>query len=275
MLYKLNNLEGDLRLAQEYAEKVNMPEVWTELGKAMLDKGLLKESIASFIRAKNPSMYMAVINIGQNQECFEDLVQFLLMARQSLKEQIIDSELIFCYAKCGDKYLGEMENFIQDPNQADLMKTADKCIEHKLFNAAKILYQKSGNNQKLAVVYVMLKQYGLALEAARKADIPKVWKQVCFACIRAQEFKSATSCGLNIIIHPDHLEDLINFYEKFGYYEELIGLLEQGLSHERTHNGICTDLGIMYAKYQPGSLMDHINNYYHKLHIPKLIRACE
>jgi clathrin heavy chain len=183
--------------------------------------------------------------------------------------------LIFCYAKCGDKYLGEMENFIQDPNQADLMKTADRCIEHKLFNAAKILYQKSGNNQKLAVVYVMLKQYGLALEAARKADIPKVWKQVCFACVRAQEFKSATSCGLNIIIHPDHLEDLINFYEKFGYYEELIGLLEQGLSHERTHNGICTDLGIMYAKYQPGSLMDHINNYYHKLHIPKLIRACE
>jgi clathrin heavy chain len=81
MLYKLNNLEGDLRLAQEYAEKINLPEVWTELGKAMLDKGLLKESISSFIRAKNPSMYLAVINIGQNQECYEELVQFLLMAR--------------------------------------------------------------------------------------------------------------------------------------------------------------------------------------------------
>jgi len=95
----------------------------------------------------------------------------------------------------------------------------------------------------------MLKQFALALEAARKADIPKVWKEVCFACVRAKEFKAAVSCGLNIIIHPDHLEDVIQQYEKFGYYEELINLLEQGMSHERTHNGIFTDLGILYAKY--------------------------
>lgn len=65
MLYKLNNFEGDLRLAQEYSEKINTPEVWTELGKAQLDKNLVKDSINSFIKAKNPSMYMMIINISQ------------------------------------------------------------------------------------------------------------------------------------------------------------------------------------------------------------------
>jgi clathrin heavy chain len=93
--------------------------------------------------------------------------------------------------------------------------------------------------------------------------------------VRAQEFKAAAQCGLNIIIHPDHLEDVIQYYEKFGYQSELINLLEQGLSLERTHNGIATDLGTLYAKYQPERLMDHINQYSNRLHIPKLIRSCE
>jgi clathrin heavy chain len=55
----------------------------------------------------------------------------------------------------------------------------------------------------------MLKEYVLAYEAAKKADIPKVWKAVCFSCVRAKEFRTASLCGSNIIIHPDHLEDLI------------------------------------------------------------------
>ena len=116
LLEKQQNLKG----AQAFAEKTNKPEVWTELGKAQLDQSLLKEAIESFIRANNPSMYMMVINIAQNQECYEELVTFLLMARKTLKEQIIDSELIYSYAKCGDKYLGELENFISEPNQGDI-----------------------------------------------------------------------------------------------------------------------------------------------------------
>jgi clathrin heavy chain len=54
-----------------------------------------------------------------------------------------------------------------------------------------------------------------------------------------------------------------------------MALLEQGMSLERTHNGIYTDLGILYAKYQPKRLMDHIRTYSNKLVVPKLIRACE
>lgn len=85
----------------------------------------------------------------------------------------------------------------------------------------------------------------------------------------------ASLCGQQIIILPDHLEELIKHYERFGYWQELISLLEIGISLERTHNGIVTDLGILFAKYTPERLMDHIRSYSNRLLIPKLIVACE
>lgn len=121
----------------------------------------------------------------------------------------------------------------------------------------------------------MMKEYVQAYESAKKADIPKVWKAVCFACVRAKEFRTALLCGLNLVIHPDHLEDLIQHYEKFGYSAELMSLLEQGLRLERTHNGIFTELGSLYAKYTPNKLMDFIRTWTGKIHIPKLVRSCE
>jgi clathrin heavy chain len=82
-------------------------------------------------------------------------------------------------------------------------------------------------------------------------------------------------CAMKIIILPDHLEDLIKHYEKYGFHEELILLLEQGMSLERSHQGIYTELGILYAKHVPNRLMDHIRTYAQKIMIPKLVRACE
>jgi clathrin heavy chain len=197
------------------------------------------------------------------------------MARSKKKDQNVDNELIFAYAKGGEKYLSDLETFVGEPNQANIQMCGDRCFEDKIYLAAEILYKKCANNQKLAQTYVMLKKYQLAFDAAKKADVPKVWKAVCFACVRAKEFNMAALCGQHIIIHPDHLEDLNAFYEKFGYTDELVHLLEQGMNLERTHNGIYTDLGIMYAKYQPKRLMDFIRAYNQKLQIPKLIRECE
>jgi clathrin heavy chain len=85
----------------------------------------------------------------------------------------------------------------------------------------------------------------------------------------------ASLCGQQIIILPDHLEELIKHYERFGYWQELISLLEIGISLERTHNGIVTDLAILFAKYTPERLFDHIRSYSNRLLIPKLIAACE
>lgn len=67
--------------------------------------------------------------------------------------------------------------------------------------------------------------------------------------------------AMKIIILPDHLEDLIKHYEKYGFQDELILLLEQGMSLERSHQGIYTELGILYAKFAPQRLMDHVRTY--------------
>merc|ERR1712176_1152502 len=50
---------------------------------------------------------------------------------------------------------------------------------------------------------------------------------------------------------------------------------DSGLNSERSHFGMFTELGILYAKYKPEKLMDFIKLNTQKLNIPKLIQACE
>ena len=80
----------------------------------------------------------------------DDLVNYLLMARQTLKEAKVDNELIFAYAKGGEKYLSDLETFVKEPNQANSQMCGDRCFDDKLFEAAEILFKKIGNFQKLA-----------------------------------------------------------------------------------------------------------------------------
>ena len=46
--------------------------------------------------------------------------------------------------------------------------------------------------------------------------------QVCFACVENKEFRLAQMCGLHIVVHADELEELNNFYQDRGHFEELI-----------------------------------------------------
>lgn len=40
-------------------------------------------------------------------------------------------------------------------------------------------------------------------------------------------------------------------YERRGHFEEVVSLLEAGLSLERAHMGIFTELSILLSKYRP------------------------
>lgn len=51
---------GNLDRAYEFAERCNEPAVWSQLAKAQLQKGLVKEAIDSYIKADDPSAYMEV-----------------------------------------------------------------------------------------------------------------------------------------------------------------------------------------------------------------------
>ena len=89
----------NLDRAYEFAERCNEPAVWSQLGKAQLQKGLVKEAIDSFIKANDPTDYMAVVETASQTDHWEDLVRYLQMARKKARDTYVESELIFAYAK--------------------------------------------------------------------------------------------------------------------------------------------------------------------------------
>jgi len=82
-------------------------------------------------------------------------------------------------------------------------------------------------------------------------------------------------CAMHIIVYMDHLMDLVQHYERLGYFQELISVLEQGINLERSHQGMYTQLGVLYAKYKEEKLMEHIKLFWSRLNIPTLLVACQ
>lgn len=268
----LTNLES-LERAQEFAARINDAGVWYKLGKAQLESNSIPEAIESYLKAEDPADYVELIGKAEREENFEELVRYLLMARNKVKDQLIDGELVYSYAKT--ERLGEMEEFVTNTNTANTQSVGDRLYEEGSYKAAKILYASIPNNAKLASCHVQLGEFTQAVDVAKKANNPKTWKEVNLACVAAQQFRCAQIAGMHIIVHPDHLEELVAQYEKGGYFEELMSLLESGLANERAHVGMYTELGILYAKYKHEKLSDFIKMNTAKLHIPKLINACE
>lgn len=103
----------------------------------------------------------------------------------------------------------------------------------------------------------------------------------------------AQICGLNLIVHAEELQvsqiiccpalhmltvccqSLVRLYENRGHVEELMSLLEAGLGLERAHMGMFTELAILYAKYRPQALMEHLKLFWSRINIPKVISASE
>jgi len=130
------------------------------------------------------------------------------------------------------------------------------------FIETELIFAYAKTYAKLAVTLCKMKDYQGAVESARKANSTKTWKEVCFACVEQSEFRLAQMCGLNIVVHADELEDLINHYQNRGYFEELIQLLEAALGLERAHMGMFTELAILYSKYKPQKMREHLELFW-------------
>jgi clathrin heavy chain len=265
LIYKKSNLNAEamdtllinldsLERASEFAARCNEPGVWYKLGKAQLENGQIPDSIESYLKAEDATDFVEVIHAAEREENFDDLVRYLLMARGKVKDQMIDGELVYAYAKT-DR-LGDMEEFTSGTNTANLQAIGERLYDERLYKAAKIIYGSIPNNSRLASWDVQLGEFTLAVDIAKKANNPKTWKEVTIACVDAQEFRCAQIAGMHIIVHPDHLEELAAHYEKHGHFEELMSLLDSGLGNERSHMGMYTELAILYAKYKPERLMD-------------------
>jgi len=274
---------NDFNRAVEYANYAELPEVWSLVGKAQLDGGLLSDSIKSFLKAEDQQYYKELItaiasaSIAQADkkavvQLYIDLITFLKMARKKSKDAIIDNELVYCYAKT-DK-LSDLEDFVNTTTTAKLIECGDRCFAEQLYNAAKIIFTQIQNHPKLAKALVKLELWTEAVEAAKKAKAIETWKFVCFACCAAKEFKLAQVCALHVVGIMEHLQELVQFYESLGFYDELISVLEAGINLERTHQSIFTALGIMYAKHRDEKLMEHLKLFATRSNIPQLITAC-
>ncbi|MBW0487421.1 hypothetical protein O181_027136 [Austropuccinia psidii MF-1] len=259
--------------AAQYASKVNEPTVWSRLGKAQLDGLRIKDAIDSYIKAEDPTNYMEVIETADRAGKHEDLVRYLQMARKSLREPKIDTELCVAYAKT-DR-LHDMEEFLSMTNVADQLNAGEQVFEAGLYDAARLLFSAISNWARLATTLIYLGDNQGAVDCARKAGNTQVWKQVNSACIDKREFRLAQVCGLNLIVHAEELQSLVKLYENRGYFEELIQLLEAGLGLERAHMGMFTELSILYAKYKPSRLMEHLKLFWSRINIPKVIKITE
>ncbi|KAI6324551.1 hypothetical protein MCOR14_004879 [Pyricularia oryzae] len=259
--------------AQAYAEDVDIPEVWSKVAKAQLDGLRVTDSIESYIKAEDPKNYLEVIEIATHAGKNEDLVKYLRMARKTLRETAIDTALAFCYARLDQ--LSELEDFLRGTNVTNIEESGDKAYGEGLFEAAKIFYTSISNWAKLATTLVHLGDYQAAVECARKANSIKVWKEVHEACVNKKEFRLAQICGLNLIVDAEQLQTLVKQYERNGFFDELISLLENGLGLERAHMGMFTELGIALSKYHPERLIEHLNLFWSRMNLPKMIRACD
>ncbi|KAI3390877.1 hypothetical protein diail_8455 [Diaporthe ilicicola] len=259
--------------AQAYADDVDLPDVWSKVAKAQLDGLRVSDAIESYIKADDPKNYSEVIEIAVHAGKNEELVKYLRMARKTLREPEIDTALAFCYARLDQ--IGELEDFLRGTNVANIEESGDKAYEEGLYQAAKIFFTSISNWAKLATTLVHLEDYQAAVECARKANNIRVWKQVHGACVDKKEFRLAKICGLNLIVDAEELQTLVKQYERNGYFDELIDLLEQGLGLERAHMGMFTELGIALSKYHPERLMEHLKLFWSRMNMPKMIRACE
>jgi clathrin heavy chain len=221
--------------AQEFAEDVDTPEVWSKVAKAQLDGLRVTDSIESYIKAQDPSNFNEVIETATHAGKDEDLIKFLKMARKTQREPAVDTALAFSYARLDQ--LPELEDFLRSPNVADVEASGDKAYEEGYHQAAKIFYTSISNWSKLATTLVHLEEFQAAVDCARRANNVKVWRQVHEACVAKKEHRLAQIAGLNLIVHAEELADLVKQYEREGYFEELISLLEAGLGLERAHMG--------------------------------------
>ena len=70
-------------------------------------------------------------------------------------------------------------------------------------------------------------------------------------------------------MQADELEEISEYYQIRGRFDELLALMEAGVGLERAHMGIFTELGILYAKHRPEKLMEHLKLFSTRINIPR------
>jgi clathrin heavy chain len=191
---------ADLERATEFAEKVDDPEVWSLLGKAQLTPEGVVSAIAAYIKAQDTTEYAAVIATAEAADEPAALVEYLTMCRKKVKEAHVDTSLIYAYAKAGMH--SELEEFISAPNVGRIQDVAERCYAENMYVPAKLMFTSISNFARLATCLVRLGELQASVDAARKANSTRTWKEVNASCVEHAEFRLAQICALHIIVNP-------------------------------------------------------------------------
>eukprot|EP01064_Diplonema_japonicum_P020232 TRINITY_DN2938_c0_g1_i2.p1 TRINITY_DN2938_c0_g1~~TRINITY_DN2938_c0_g1_i2.p1 ORF type:complete len:1602 (+),score=485.27 TRINITY_DN2938_c0_g1_i2:659-4807(+) len=273
----------DIERAKKLAERTNSKECWGLLGKALLkDHNTIKEALISLTKAEDATQVREAVDaVAKSDEIthYEALVTFLETSRKAATDGNIsflsfaDTELAYSLAKCGN--LTKLSQFLADSNLANLTKAGDRCYKQGLYEAARVLFTAEHNHPKLASTLLHLKQYLEALDAAQKAGSIRTWKEVCFECVNVGELRLAQMAAQHIIVAPEELDGLCQYFEAAGKVEELQSLLKTGLANERTHIGMYTQLGLLLTRHSSEKVMDFLKMCCGKMNRVEMLRACE
>ncbi|RZR81024.1 hypothetical protein BHM03_00007170 [Ensete ventricosum] len=214
----LDNIQS-IERAVEFAFRVEEDAVWSQVAKAQLRQGLVSDSIESFIRADDETQFLDVIRAAEDANVYHDLVKYLLMVRQKVKEPQVDGELIFAYAKI-DR-LGEIEEFILMPNVANLQNVGDRLFDDALYEAAKIIFAFISNWAKLASTLVRLKQFQGAFKdvIVKVANVELYYKAVHFYLQEHPDLINDVLHVLALRVDHTHVVDIMRKIEKHELLE--------------------------------------------------------
>jgi clathrin heavy chain len=133
----VNKLQ-DLQRGHEYANNINTSDLWTLLGTAHLQKEDTLESIQCFLKARHSGEYLQVIFQAEQNKLYEQLVAYLLMARDHMKDTAVDNSLAYCYANLAK--VAELEELLGDSNSVDVLRVGDRCFDNQMYEPARVLY---------------------------------------------------------------------------------------------------------------------------------------
>lgn len=179
--------------------------------------------VFSLCQAQDSSVYEKIIqgalDHGKDKD-FEALLKYLKFIRNKVTDvRLVDTETV--YALCRVKLLPDIEEFVKKPHAADLDDVTERVYDDENWVAARMMCKLTKNWGKLAAVHVRLGDLEEALKCAKQADRPETWKVVLFACVDAREFRFAQICGHKVIVETGELPDIIKYYEKRGYFQEV------------------------------------------------------
>lgn len=273
----------DFQRAEEFAVRLDRPDVWLKLGVAQLQNQIVADGIRSLIRARDVSRYDLVVTASRDDaettSDFKMIVKFMRIARKKIREpelarQAIDTELVF--SLCRLHALTEVEEFlVTGGHKANLEEVGDRCFDIELYVAAKMMFRAIPIWSKLAHTHIMLKEYREAVSAAKKADRIPTWRIVCFGCVDGLEFEYAQICALHLVVEADELQEVIDYYEERGHFQQIIDVLDAAINHKRVHPAIFTELAVLLSKYSENHLLNFCRMWHGRFNVPRVCRACE